>query len=170
MTTWIDIIVPLIVSVIGAFTASYFSYRYYKPRLRAGLQKEFESRFNERKWEAYTQFSDILYEILDTSGTKKFNNELPKSIRRLRKFLSQLWVVGSDDVMRAVSDWFVYSNHLEDVKENTAEGLVKLMNILIMMRKDPGYSTSQVGPVDLLRTFITDLDKHFPQDRIILHL
>lgn len=165
MIPWTEIIIPLIVSIIGAFTASYFSYRYYKPRLRADLQKEFESRFNERKWEAYTQFADILYEVLDASGTKKFNSELPKAIRRMRKFLSQLWVVGSDEVMRAVSDWFIYSNQDKEEKESTSEGLTKLMNILIMMRKDLGYSSSQIGPVDLLRTFITDVDKHFPQDK-----
>ncbi len=83
MNIWIDIALPLTISVIGAFTTAYFSYRYYKPRLRADLQKEFESRFNERKWEAYQQFADILYEVLDSTGTKKFDNELPKVIRRL---------------------------------------------------------------------------------------
>jgi hypothetical protein len=164
MFDWVNILITLVVSIIGAFTASYFSYRYYKPRLRADLQKEFESRFNERKWEAYQQFADILYEVLDTTGTKKFNNELPKVIRRLRKFLSQLWVVGSDDVMRTVSDWFMYSNKEPEEKDSSVEGLIKLMNILIMMRKDLGYSTSQIGPVDLLRTFINDLEKHIPQD------
>ena len=157
--TWTEIVVPVVLSVIGAFTASYFSYRYYKPRLRAELQNEFESRFNERKWVAYQQFADILYEMLDKSGTKKFENELPKVIQRMRKFLSQLWVVGSDDVMKAVSDWFVYSNREKQANDSTSEGLIKLMNILIMMRKDLGYSTSQIGPTDLLRTFITDLDE-----------
>ncbi len=33
------------------------------------------------------------------------------------------------------------------------------MDIIVMMRKDLGYSTSQIGPVDLLRTFINDLDE-----------
>lgn len=158
---WVDIVLPLFVSIIGAFTASYFSYRYYKPRLREELQKEFDSRFNEQKWATYQQFADILYEVLDKSSSKRLDNDMPKVIQRLRKFLSQLWIVGSDEVVKAVSEWFIYSN--QQVKEEGnagAEGLVKLMNIIIVMRKDLGYSSSELSPVDLLRTFINDLDKH----------
>jgi hypothetical protein len=154
-----NVILPLIVSIVGAFTASYFSYRYYRPRLRADLQKEFESRFNQRKWEIYQEFANILYEVLDKSATKRFESELPKVIKKLRKFLSQLWIIGSDDVVEAVSDWFIYSNREKQSEDSPVEGLEKLMTIIIEMRKDLGYSSSQIGPRDLLRTFITDLEE-----------
>lgn len=160
----VDILIPLFVSIIGAFAASYFSFRYYAPRLRAELQKEYEIRFNERKWAAYEQFSDILYDVLDEVGTSKHDKKMPKVIKRLRKFLSQLWIVGSDDVVKAVSDWFMYSNRVADEEDTSAEGLFKLMTILIEMRKDLGYSGSEIEPVDLLRTFVTDIDDHIPQD------
>jgi len=65
--------------------------------------------------------------------------------------------VGSDDVVQAVSEWFIFSR--QDHSETDPEGLIKLMDIIVMMRKDLGYSTSQIGPVDLLRTFINDLDE-----------
>jgi len=57
----------------------------------------------------------------------------------------------------------MFSNRVKEENENATDGLIKLMNIIIMMRKDLGYSSSQLGPEDLLRTFITDLDKHLPQ-------
>ncbi len=90
-----EVVIPLAVSIVGAFATSFISYRYYKPKLRAELQNEFESRFNSQKWDAYQEFATVIYEVLDKSGSKQFERELPKLISKLRKFLSKLWIVGS---------------------------------------------------------------------------
>jgi len=124
------------------------------------LQKEFESRFNERKWEIFTQFANILYQVIEGTRSDKTGRQMPKIIKRMNEFISQLWIVGSDEVVDAVAEWLRYSRQPEEEKDNTFESLAKLTSILIEMRKDLGYESSKIGPKELLATFIVDIDEY----------
>lgn len=156
-----ELLAALFISILAAFATSYFAYRFYGPKVRADLQKEFESRFNERKWEAYTKFSGIMYQIFEGSKTGRLDRQMPKYHRQLREFLSHLWLVGSDEVVEAFNEWLRYGRREgQEEDSTTGEGLVKLISIMIEMRKDLGYKSSQISPKDLLATFITDIDEY----------
>ncbi len=159
------LLLTLFISIVGAFATSYFAYRFYSPRLQADLQKEFKSRFNERKWDAYTKFANILYQLLESIRKGDTDKKMPKYISQMNEFLSLLWVVGSDEVVNSVSEWLRYSRMQSDVDEKGAEGLVRLINIVIEMRKDLGNKESNLSPKDLLSTFVVDIDEYLIKEK-----
>lgn len=147
-------------SIILALATAFFTSRFYAHQMRAELQKEFESRFNERKWEVYTGFADIVREVIRSGKSDRLQRDLPKLIDKLLQFTSGLWIVGSDEVVEAFTEWQRYSRSVEGKETNPLEGLAKLTDILIEMRKDLGYKSSKIRSEDLLATFITDVDKY----------
>ena len=158
-----NFILTLLPSILVALLTAFFSARFYSHKAKADLQKELESRFNERKWEIYTKFSNTLRKIKDGVQGKNFDRKLPQYTRELSDFTSSLWLIGSDDVVIAFNDW-QSSNREVANKENTAPDkstLIKLMNILIAMRKDLGNKSTKVSPKDLLATFVLDVDEIF---------
>jgi hypothetical protein len=91
-------LLTLLASIIVALATAFFSSRFYifqaKADLEKELKKEFESRFNERKWEAYTGFANIVRETLQSSKDQKLRQKLPQLTSRLYEFTSKLWLVG----------------------------------------------------------------------------
>ena len=159
---WSSMVITILPGVIVALTTSYFSARFYSHRVRAELQKEFESRFNERKWEVYMQFAEIIRKLLENTKTNedKAQKEFRRIIHDLYGFTSNLWLVGSDEVVSAFLEWQKNSRAAANSREAIAglDPLYKLADILIAMRKDLGYSTSHLTAREILATIITDLE------------
>lgn len=93
------------------------------------------------------------------------DRELPKFISRLHDFMGALWLVGSDDVMKAVLHWRQFSQDADASNESGATALVALADIMIAMRKDLGDTETQIEARDILGTFINDIDKVMPRRR-----
>ena len=72
--------------------------------MRADQQKEYDSRFNERKWEIYNEFADIVSRLLKHVGNKGTKKDLDTTIRELRDFVGKLWIIGGDNVIEAFND------------------------------------------------------------------
>ena len=142
-----------------------------RQRLQADLEKEYQSRFNERKWEVYADFAKIIRDMISTlkESESKQKQEQKKSLRKLHDFVGDLWIVGSDDVVLAYNAWRATSSFDEDrrTEEQNSQVLMDLMQIIIEMRRDLGYSSSKIEPPDLLKTFINDLPEQMysPQDK-----
>jgi|GEM_PF-2494031 len=154
------LLISSLLSIILALATAFFTSRFYAHQMRAELQKEYESRFNERKWEVYTGFADIVRQVIRSGKSERLRRDLPKLIDQLLQFTSGLWIVGSDEVVEAFTEWQRYSRSVEQKEINSLEPLEKLTTILIEMRKDLGYKSSKISPKDLLATFITDIDKY----------
>lgn len=157
---WVSFLLELLAAALVALATAYFSSRFYAHRAKADLRKEFQSRFNERKWDTYTQFADIVRQVIESGKKDRVQRDLPKVIARLYGFTSSLWLVGSDEVVEAFLEWQRYSRSIEDGKPKGIEPLSKLTDILIEMRKDLGYDSSKLQSIDLLATFITDIDNY----------
>lgn len=158
-----DILVPSIIAIGAGIATAYFSSRFYVLRARADLEKEFESRFNERKWKIYTDFSDTIREVLESQREKTLQSQLPKFVRKITAFTSNLWLTGSDEVVRAYIEWQRCSRAHESAAEagkNPREILTKLMAIITAMRRDLGYKTTDIAPEELLATFVHDIDQY----------
>lgn len=148
--------------VIAVFTA-YFTSRFYVHRAHADLQKEFESRLNSRKWEAYREFAELLRDI--ASGVNQGTNsakQQTKWIQRFYKFLPEVWLVASDPVTNAFVQWRKTSLNAPD-DDASAQSLLDLFGILIEMRRDLGYDTTALTPELLLSTFINDVETLLPR-------
>ena len=154
------ILVASLPGVVIALATAFFSSRFYAARAKADLQKEYESRFNERKWDTYTKFTDTVRKIVESSKGKRVERDLPKFVQDISRFTSSLWLVGSDEIVRAYIDWQRDTRNPENLATNKLGVLSKLMGILIEMRRDLGYRSTTVTPTELLYTFITDVDDH----------
>ena len=146
-----------IASSIFGIVVAFLSSKFYTNQAKADLQKEFESRFNERKWDVYYLFAtEVAGEVLKGGA---YNQK--KVLDSLARFTSQIQIVGSDEVVRVYSEWLRYIR--KQTPMDTVEHMCKLYTIFIEMRKDLGYGKTQVKPVDLLGIFLTDIE-HYAEE------
>lgn len=135
-------------------------YEIIRQRLEADLEKEYQSKFNERKWEVYVDFANIIRDMIVNikAPENKQKQEQKKLLRKLYDFVGDLWIVGSDDVVLAYNAWRSSSSLENDerTQEEKPQVLTDLMQIIIEMRRDLGYESSKIEPADLLKTFIND--------------
>jgi hypothetical protein len=152
------ILMALFSSIFGIVTA-FLSSRFYANQTKADLKKEFESRFNEKKWSAYTGFAKLMGKVLKNVRAKKLNDTTQAQVAsEMQDFISELWLVGSDDVIDAVIAWQQFAREHANKEAPSSEVIFKMAAILIEMRKDLGYTSSQISPRDLVVTFIHDID------------
>lgn len=142
-------------SILAGIIAAFVSSTFYAQRTKTDLQKEYDTKFNDRKWEAYTHFAQIVSDILLAVKQGK-SDELEKFVAQLYEFTRQLWIVGSKDVVEAFIEWRRYGQS-ED--RDSKEYLIQLGNIIIAMRKDLGYSTDNIKSAEILATIIDDFLK-----------
>lgn len=154
----VDPLYTIVTGVLLSLATAYFTSKFYVRRVRADLQKEFESRFNQRKWEAYREFGKLLRDITLSSKEGKTAKEQHKFIRRFYDFLPEVWLVASDRVTRAFLSWRSTSIQSQVTGSASPESLLNLFQILIEMRKDLGYEKTKLAPEELLGTFIDDVD------------
>ncbi len=82
--------------------------------------------------------------------------ELAKIGTELYGFAGDLMIVGSDEVIRAFNEFRYGMQDIEDA-EDKSKVLTDMMMVVIKMRKDLGYTSTNIDPKDLLRIFINDL-------------
>jgi len=160
-----DIALTMLAGIIVALATAFFTSRFYVHQATTDLRNEYQRRFNDRKWETYTGFAATVRDVLRSTKDGKLDRELPKFISRLYDFMGDLWLVGSDDVIKAVLHWRSFSQDADDSKESGAAALVALADIMIAMRKDLGDIDTKVEARDILGTFINDIDKVMPSRR-----
>jgi hypothetical protein len=147
--------VTILTGVLVALATAFFTSRFYVHQATTDLRHEYQRRFNEKKWNVYTGFASTVRDVLVSTKAGRLDRDQPKQIARLYDFISELWLVGSDNVVRAVLIW----RQTSDPKDV----LVKLADILIEMRKDLGDTGTKIEPRDLLGTFVNDIDSVFPK-------
>ena len=60
MPIWLQIVMPIVLSVVAIWATS----RFYHYKMEAELEKEFKSSFIERKWETYTDFAELVEKLI----------------------------------------------------------------------------------------------------------
>lgn len=129
-----DLLSSLIIALVTAFLTSFFYWR----QAKADLQKEYESRFNTKKWETYLGMNEIIQGIYDREQTVEGNAvNLEDKISLLR---TQILLIGSKEVIAAFGAWQAQRVRYEDYHENTFE---KLHALVMEMRKDLGLQNSR---------------------------
>ena len=154
MTPIQQAIITIGISAATGFLTAWF-------RVRAEFRKELDTRLLEKKWDTYTKFAEMVMAMLKAhkaSNTKK----LAQQSNALYDFTAALWLVGSDDVVRAITKWQREARAGGEGAPNF-DVVFLLGDALVAMRSDLGYDNSGVKSEDLLATIITDLDKHLPR-------
>jgi hypothetical protein len=160
-----DLLITIIVAALPGIITAYFGTRFYTRQAKADLQKEFENKLNERKWKTYTDFAEMVRYMIEAAKNSQNTRVMDDFGSKLMGFAGSLWIVGSDEVIRAFNDWRKIQQGVNGKAPDPKEGLIKLFDIIVAMRRDLGYTGSQTNARDLLATFINDMHTAFPQDK-----
>jgi hypothetical protein len=118
-------IVSGILSTFVALLTSTLAFWGYWRSAKAELEKIYNSRFNERKWEAYQDFVMM--------QSRQSNVMTPESA----EIRGSLLLVASDEVIKAYID-YVSLSFQEEYRETRRE---KVAAMITEMRKDLGYDS-----------------------------
>ena len=132
-------------------------------RVRADLQRDYDKKFNESRWQAYADFSKLVLDVLQAS--KGGRQQADKIDKKMQQFIERLWLSGSDDVIQAVLKWRRISNETDPQAPDSARVLLALGEVVVAMRHDLGDTDSKVGARDILATIVTDLDKFIAKNK-----
>ena len=134
----------LLVNIATAVVTAGLTFLGFWRKAKAELEQEYLKRFNDKKWEVYTEFTKLLHSFLtnnsaDLAGATRQQDEIVLA--------SQLVLIGSDEVVRAFRDWressMAYGKSHAVAKE-------KLFNLVAKMRNDLGIKYSKLALEDLL--------------------
>lgn len=160
-----NLFVPIIVAIVSGVVTGWAGSWFYSYRTKAELKKEFLSSFIERKWDTYEDFSNVIKNMMMDTKNGALDQNLDDHIQDLLDFTGDLWIRGSDDVVKAVADWKRMGQRIEENPEIQEEDplsiIESLIEIIISMRKDLGYDSEKVDKKDLMQTFINDVDQFY---------
>ena len=137
-----DLWVTTFVAFLTALITAAFTFLGYWRKAKAELQKEYESRFNEKKWEVYQDF--VLY--LANIAQDDYSIDSVDLI----KAINELILVGSDEVINAFND-FVSNSKMESKNKIKSKKMIAVIN---EMRKDLGYKSK--AHLEELAVFLSD--------------
>jgi hypothetical protein len=157
-TTLISSLFGILAAIIAAFVSSAL----YARKTRADLQKEFANRANERKWETYSKFGKIISDVFIAAKNNRLDREMSKITQEMMSVVGSLWIVGSDKVIDAYTDWQSHSRRVTQGEESndSHQNLVKLAQIVVEMRKDLGYRSDQAQAKDLISIYVPDINEN----------
>jgi hypothetical protein len=137
--------------VVAPITALITFWGYWR-KAEAELQKEYESRFNEKKWEVYRIFANFLG--VAVCGSKVgYRSPLVDSFEA-EMLISDLILVGSDKVIEAANQFWSClqvsgDKPTSEIENETRE---RMMALVSEMREDLGYR-SKINITDLWGAF-----------------
>ncbi len=158
------ILAGIVSSIVGgliAIVTAFFSSSFYAKQTKAELQTEFESRYNTKKWEVYTEFGSLANDVFASVKAKSTAKSMPVFSNKLLTIAGDLWIVGSSAVIQSYITWQVHNAQVaQGNRENlNNENLFLFAEIVIQMRRDLGYQSDQVTARDLLAVYIPEFAK-----------
>ena len=108
---------------------------------KADLEQEYLKRFNDRKWDVYTEFA----KLLQAPPQDIFEDGRRQAAKTA--IASQIVLIGSDEVVRAFRDWRESMAVHGKAQRVTDE---KLFLLVANMRRDLGIKYSNLEVDDLL--------------------
>ena len=131
----------IVIAFITALATGVFASMEVWRRKKADLEREFQKRFNEKKWEVYTEFAKLLQAPSLSTFEMDHRQEAETAIA------SQIVLIGSDEVVRAFRDWRESAAVHGKAQRVTSE---KLFVLVANMRRDLGIKYSNLEVDDLL--------------------
>jgi len=132
-----------------------------------GRTRELEEQLFEKKREAYSLVNEYLTKVLawakiseksrSTKRTEKLKGEIAAGLIEARQ---RVWTFGSPKVISAYSA-------LQQVTSRPQGNAVVVLaaELILAMREDMGLSNDGMTALDILRTFVTDVDETYDEAR-----
>ena len=136
----------ILLDVLTAVATAGLTFLGFWRKAKADLEQEYLKRFNDKKWDVYTEFTKSLQEFLADKETD-FSDPVRRSSSEETALASRLVLIGSDEVVKAFRSWretsMVYGKSQKESKE-------KLFILVATMRNDLGIKYSKLEVDDLL--------------------
>ena len=141
-----EIVVAFLTAVGTAVVTASVTFVGYWRKARADLESEFSRRFNNRKWEVYTEFTKLLYQNL-AGIQRNFDVPFPNfNESDLISIASQIMLSGSDNVIHAFRLWRE-SVHVNGPGDDLSKQ--RLTSLVVEMRRDLGNKFTKLEMEDL---------------------
>jgi hypothetical protein len=118
----------------------------------------------EKRVPIYEEFVRDLFESIGKFNASEVSADSTEAIQVFNSFATRSVIWGSGEVLKK---WIELRAHYKPgavsavtKQEYDLQGLIKLENLLVALRKDLGLSTFSHKPGDVLGAIITDLDRY----------
>ncbi len=142
----------ILLSIITALITAGFAYLGFWRQAKAELKKEFQNKFNNRKWDAYQEFIDQIslmrlmsskfYGVLKENQKEEYFKLDDQLYRNLDQVESEILLVGSNIVVSAYIKW---RREFLGTTYDNAETFKAMIELLNSMRVDLGLEKSDIN-------------------------
>ncbi|MDH4136114.1 MAG: hypothetical protein OEW09_05275 [Anaerolineae bacterium] len=141
----------ILVSIATALATSIITFLLYTPKLRADIEKELRSQFMEQKWQTYTQFAELIPQLMKCEAVQHTPlHERQETAQALAKLTGQMFIVGSPEVQKAFIEWIMHHIKTTEGSESDDTTSFALAKLLMAMRLDLGCQPETGTFKDLL--------------------
>ncbi len=155
-----DVLVVLVSvtgSVLLAFIAATLQVRSYREQTRASVEADYQRRTDEKKRDLYFRFTKTFREIMWQTKSTSVKTSINK---QFMEFTIDLLLAGSDEVVESFLRWRDTSLLVGGPEHDAAErylSLAEFARLILALRQDLGYSTTNLTERQVLASFINDL-------------
>ena len=152
-------------TAIGSLTAlvSLYSVLVATHRRRSA---NIEREHRNQRIPVYAHFYETIFRFLmaDNLGTDRPDEK--DMAQFFVEFTQSVALWGSPELIRTWSQVMKIARESHDANEASIEMMLAWENLLFVMREDVGHSNKGMGPGDLLRMFVNDIDEHINQQPV----
>jgi hypothetical protein len=159
MNDFLVVFVSVTGSVLLAFMTATLQTRSYREQTRASLEAEYQRRTDEKKRDLYFRFTKTFREIMWQSKPAAVKTSINK---QFMEFTIDLLLAGSDEVVETFLRWRDTALVAEGGGQDGATrflSLAEFASLILAIRQDLGYSTTNLSERQVLASFINDLDQ-----------
>jgi hypothetical protein len=141
----------ILISIFTALATATFAYFGFWRQAQAELRKEYETRFNEKKWGTYFSFTSLVSKLhqrnllsysYDTDAKEK-QARLDTVIKvEFEKIEPEIWLIGSPKVIQGFIKWKMVS--MDDIFLDDEVRIKCLFDLIIAMRSDLGKEKADI--------------------------
>jgi hypothetical protein len=154
-------LIAIITAVVTAAATTLLAYTLIWPRAKADLEREYLSRYNEKKWSIYIEFVDYVKHLVEAgmSRDRTWMSGRPVLPEKLSGISANLLLIGSDSIVGLFRNWREVTAASGQLSK---ESLESISEIVLEMRKDLGNTSSELGLDEILGSVAPGFQRSIP--------
>ena len=152
--TWWQYLLVIIIGIVSGWVGAWIRMRLAHRNLE--LQRLYDARSK-----MYMDVIDPYIKTFLAAKSAQAQKQLEKQMvsYEYRKAMTELVLLGSDEVVHAVNEFMAAANRVGDGSTDRLRDLMSAWGgLYLAIRRDLGNRSTRLGPIDVLRHSITDID------------
>jgi hypothetical protein len=132
----------------------------WRAQQSATREQELKAKLVTDKKVLYKLYLDIVEELLGRAGPKVNAQQVASTLKKLNTFVFGSLLIASDEVVIAHDRFLRASKILDPATKAPDEKMLlpAVADVLMAMRRDAGETTTNLRPIDLMATFVRDVE------------